>query len=174
MNQLPINADSHVLNSWKEIATYFGRGVRTVQRWEQELQLPVHRIGIGTRSPVFAFEHELRGWLHATNPASLSFPAPALSLEACEARALVVCRSIELASRIVWTAQENRRLMAELARTLERLQLARTKAREGRITRVRGRAETAAPLLARALQRKGAVPAVLGAVPNERYVTAAH
>lgn len=38
------------LNSWKEIATFLGRGVRTVQRWERELQLPVHRIGDGPRT----------------------------------------------------------------------------------------------------------------------------
>ena len=52
-----------VLNSWKEIATYLGRGVRTVQRWERELQLPVHRIGQGTRSPVFARPQELNFWI---------------------------------------------------------------------------------------------------------------
>jgi hypothetical protein len=39
-------ADSTVvpLNSWKEIASYMGRGVRTVQRYERELHLPVGRI----------------------------------------------------------------------------------------------------------------------------------
>jgi hypothetical protein len=30
-----------LLNGWKEIAGFFGRGVRTVQRWEQQLGLPV-------------------------------------------------------------------------------------------------------------------------------------
>ncbi len=30
-----------VLNSWKEIACYLGRGVRTVQRYERDLGLPV-------------------------------------------------------------------------------------------------------------------------------------
>jgi hypothetical protein len=32
-----------VLSSWKEIARHFGKGVRTVQRWERELGLPIHR-----------------------------------------------------------------------------------------------------------------------------------
>ena len=32
------------LDSWKEIAAYLGRGVRTVQRWEREEGLPVHRL----------------------------------------------------------------------------------------------------------------------------------
>src|SRR5690242_10284183 len=52
-----------ILNSWKEIAAYLGRGVRTVQRWEGEQQLPVHRIGKGKRSPVYALIPELRFWL---------------------------------------------------------------------------------------------------------------
>jgi hypothetical protein len=58
-----------VLNSWKEIAQYLDRGVRTVQRWERELKLPVHRIGNTKRSPVFAVVAELNFWL-ATSGAS--------------------------------------------------------------------------------------------------------
>jgi hypothetical protein len=52
-----------ILNSWKEIATYLHRGVRTVQRWEAEKHLPVHRIGEGKKAPVFAFEEEVRTWM---------------------------------------------------------------------------------------------------------------
>jgi hypothetical protein len=55
-----------MLNSWKEIASYLDRGVRTVQRWERELQLPVHRIGKGRRSPVYAVTTELNLWLQTT------------------------------------------------------------------------------------------------------------
>jgi len=58
-------AKPQTLNSWKEIASYLGRGVRTVQRWEADLQLPVHRIGTGDRSPVFAFKAELDNWMRA-------------------------------------------------------------------------------------------------------------
>jgi hypothetical protein len=32
------------LDSWKEIAAYLGRSIRTVQRWEREEGLPVHRL----------------------------------------------------------------------------------------------------------------------------------
>jgi hypothetical protein len=52
-----------ILNSWKEIAAYLDRGVRTVQRWEAQLRLPVHRIGTGKRSPVYAVVSELKFWL---------------------------------------------------------------------------------------------------------------
>jgi hypothetical protein len=32
------------LDSWKEIAVYLKRGARTVQRWENDEGLPVHRL----------------------------------------------------------------------------------------------------------------------------------
>ncbi len=62
-----------MLNSWKEIASYLDRGVRTVQRWERDLQLPVHRIGKGRRSPVYALVPELKFWL-ITSQAELGRP----------------------------------------------------------------------------------------------------
>ncbi len=56
----------HILNSWKEIANYLGRGVRTVQRWERDLGLPVHRPKGKDRSAVLAFPQELDNWLRQT------------------------------------------------------------------------------------------------------------
>jgi len=50
------------LDSWKEIAAYFGRGVTTVQRWEQDEGLPVHRHTHVKKGSVFAFESELAAW----------------------------------------------------------------------------------------------------------------
>lgn len=50
------------LNGWKEIASYFGKGVRTVQRWEAESGLPVHRLGSGRSEAVYAFVDELERW----------------------------------------------------------------------------------------------------------------
>jgi len=32
-----------ILSGWKEIACHLGRGVRTVQRYERELGLPIRR-----------------------------------------------------------------------------------------------------------------------------------
>ena len=52
-----------LLTSWKDISAYLDRGVRTVQRWEQMLGLPVHRIGTGNRAPVFALKNEIDSWL---------------------------------------------------------------------------------------------------------------
>jgi hypothetical protein len=50
-----------VLTSWKEIASYLGKGVRTVQRWEAEMDLPVRRPA-ADRHIVLAFPEELDAW----------------------------------------------------------------------------------------------------------------
>jgi phage terminase Nu1 subunit (DNA packaging protein) len=55
-------SEMRLLNSWKEIATYLGRGVRTVQRWEK-IGLPVRRLGQGARAPVVADARDLDRWV---------------------------------------------------------------------------------------------------------------
>jgi excisionase family DNA binding protein len=51
------------LDSWKEIARYLGREVRTVQRWAASRNLPVHRLPGGSRPRVFSLKSELDAWL---------------------------------------------------------------------------------------------------------------
>jgi len=53
------------LSGWKEIAAYLDRGVRTVQRWEKTLGLPVRRIGTGRGEVVYAITEELDAWRDA-------------------------------------------------------------------------------------------------------------
>lgn len=55
-----------ILNSWKEIAAYVSRGVRTVQRYEEQFGFPVHRPSRRTRSAVVAFTEEIDLWLRST------------------------------------------------------------------------------------------------------------
>jgi hypothetical protein len=57
------------LDSWKEIAEYVGRDVRTAIRWERERGLPVHRVPGGRRGAVFAYRHEVDGWLRGPGAA---------------------------------------------------------------------------------------------------------
>jgi hypothetical protein len=54
---------SNALTSWKEIATYLGKSVRTVQRWEASLGLPVRRPNANDRNIVVAMPTELDQWL---------------------------------------------------------------------------------------------------------------
>lgn len=50
------------LESWKEIAAYLKREVRTVQRWEKIAGLPVHRLRIDKLGSVYAYKFELDAW----------------------------------------------------------------------------------------------------------------
>ncbi|HXB72625.1 MAG TPA: hypothetical protein VNY05_30595 [Candidatus Acidoferrales bacterium] len=50
------------LESWKEIASYLKKGVRTVQRWEQTEGLPVRRLGQDRTGLVFAYKSEIDAW----------------------------------------------------------------------------------------------------------------
>lgn len=59
-------APSRRLDSWKEIAEYLGRDVRTALRWEHDRCLPVHRVPGGRRGGVFALTDEIDAWLLAT------------------------------------------------------------------------------------------------------------
>jgi hypothetical protein len=49
-------------DSWKEISSFFGKDERTVQRWEKEYNLPIHRRTELKKSRVWAFRHELENW----------------------------------------------------------------------------------------------------------------
>jgi tetratricopeptide (TPR) repeat protein len=57
-----LRSDVGRLESWKEIANYFRREVRTVQLWEKREGLPVHRHFHKHLGSVFAFRSELDAW----------------------------------------------------------------------------------------------------------------
>jgi len=52
----------NLLDSWKEIAAYLDREVRTVQRWEKKEGLPVHRQIHEKLGSVFAYRSEIDAW----------------------------------------------------------------------------------------------------------------
>src|SRR5215216_1126958 len=56
------NTPDDRLDSWKEIAAYLRRGVRTVRRWEREEGLPVHRHVHRVLGSVYAFKSEIDRW----------------------------------------------------------------------------------------------------------------
>jgi hypothetical protein len=72
---------SRRLDSWKEIAAYLDRDVRTVMRWAKSDGLPVHRIAGRARGAVYAHAAEIDEWMkggrRAPPPeAPLVSPAP--------------------------------------------------------------------------------------------------
>src|SRR5262249_12461236 len=54
------------LSGWKEIANYLGKGVRTVQRYELQMQLPVRRPAGKPWGSVVATKAELDAWVNAS------------------------------------------------------------------------------------------------------------
>jgi len=83
------------LESWKEIATYLGRDVSTLRRWEKYEHLPVRRHRHLSRSSVYAYPSELEAWKTAREPGFDSAPPvprwrrPALGLTLAMLLALV-------------------------------------------------------------------------------------
>jgi tetratricopeptide (TPR) repeat protein len=72
----PSDGTASRLDSWKEIALFFSKDVRTVKRWEKERALPVHRAPGKPGGSVYAFTDELAGWLN-TSPQKLEEVIPA-------------------------------------------------------------------------------------------------
>ena len=60
--------DEKQLESWKEIAAYLKRDVRTVIRWEKSEGLPVHRHLHQARSSVYAYPSEINAWSATRQP----------------------------------------------------------------------------------------------------------
>jgi TolB-like protein/tetratricopeptide (TPR) repeat protein len=67
------------LDSWKEIAVYLRRDVRTVQAWEKKEGLPVHRHTHSARASVYAYAGELDAWLKDRRVTSPEPAAPVVS-----------------------------------------------------------------------------------------------
>jgi TolB-like protein len=79
------------LDSWKEIGSYLRRGVRTVQRWEKERGLPVHRLNPERAQSVFAYRSELdRWWRSESSRGGLSHPRTAVRASLAAALVLLL------------------------------------------------------------------------------------
>jgi predicted ATPase len=57
-----VRGERRRLDSWKEIAAYLRRDVKTARRWEQREGLPVHRHHHGALGSVYAFADEIEAW----------------------------------------------------------------------------------------------------------------
>jgi TolB-like protein/Flp pilus assembly protein TadD len=65
------------LDSWKEIALYLHRDVTTVQRWERQEGMPVHRHVHHKRGSVYALSSELDAWRRSRKLRLEGEPEPA-------------------------------------------------------------------------------------------------
>jgi tetratricopeptide (TPR) repeat protein len=75
-DELPLGASESSsdgrLDSWKEIAAYLRRSVRSARRWEKKEGLPVRRHAHGKGDSVYAYKTELDGWWTDRGGGSLS------------------------------------------------------------------------------------------------------
>lgn len=133
-------AERRILNSWKEIANYLGRGVRTVQRWEAQLGLPVHRPAGKEHSAVLAFSSELDQWLDSrpvrfgtTLTGESGQSGQSLQVQALLSRAEAVLQRLE---SILNRADETQRKLAETLDILAENESARREMRSVRSRRV--------------------------------------
>jgi hypothetical protein len=108
-----------VLTSWKDIANYMGKGVRTVQRWEQDFGLPVRRPFGSGKKAVLARPGDLDSWI------ALRCRSRAEDREGIPGAAVELCLLSSLAAEIK-TAQAlraaNHTTRAELQAELAALQ----------------------------------------------------
>ena len=111
-----------VLNSWKEIAQYLGRGVRTVQRYENDLDLPVRRPRGKSRSAVIAIPEELDAWVRraprtapGTEAASGSVPTVDINLPRIST---VIQQSKGLRTRTMPLRADHARVLEVLVKTV--------------------------------------------------------
>ena len=66
MSTLGSTSPVRVLSGWKEVAKYLRSGVRTVQRYERELGLPIRRPAPKATVAVIATKAELDAWISAS------------------------------------------------------------------------------------------------------------
>jgi hypothetical protein len=130
MSSASYSADPPALTCWKDIAHYFGKGVRTVQRWEREFGLPVRRpqgtLHNSVKSPVVASPRDLDAWLKSrwalraakedreTGDAG-GGTGPVESLEAC------IRQSHELRHKIKAVQEEHHKVVRDLTLTVSSL-----------------------------------------------------
>jgi hypothetical protein len=82
------------LDSWKEIAAYPGRGIRTVRRWEREEELPVRRLAHDKRGTIYARRDELASWWESRR----------LTLAVQAGPDTVGASAVRSPERVTWTA----------------------------------------------------------------------
>ena len=119
-----------ILNGWKEIAGHLGRGVRTVQRWEQ-LGLPVRRPNSKLRSAVICTSEDLDAWVaKCQNGRSRSFETGDASYESGMREKVV-----QLAINAAIVQRSANRLKEQMEQIRARAQ-ARVQARSARAAQV--------------------------------------
>lgn len=114
---------SQVLSGWKDIANYLGKGVRTVQRYERELNLPVRRPSGKSKGSVITTQSELDAWVATCRLSDRAHPANAASvLLACSSLKLRLAEMEQLAAQMKKLRTEVLTSSQALHTTIRRIQ----------------------------------------------------
>ncbi len=95
---IPTGGQRRRLDSWKEVAEYLGRDVRTATRWESQ-GLPLHRVPGGKGSSVFAFTDEIDAWMASPRAARAVALGPSEPGDASDAPAATSATSATVLPR---------------------------------------------------------------------------
>ena len=107
------DAQGRRLESWKEIATYLGRDVTTVRRWEKREGLPVHRLHHSRLGSVYAYTAELDAWRGDRTPTAATDAPEARQVSEvvrraphARAAAALAALVLALAAVLIWLVRE--------------------------------------------------------------------
>ena len=115
-----------LLTSWKEIANFLGKGVRTVQRWEATLGLPVIRPADNRSGIVMARPDDLEAWVASgrqrflrgtnggqqlENATRTTFTECMRELHRCHSEAKTLCDQVDAARQMLQHEIERLRLL---------------------------------------------------------------
>jgi hypothetical protein len=116
------NGDIQILTSWKDIAKYLNCGVRTVQRWEEQFQMPIRRPAGNARGSVVAFKSDIDNWLRSSVKGKIvaGMPEVAENLEKGE-RLELLNRARGLRKDVMHSRVELSSALQELVGTLEKM-----------------------------------------------------
>ena len=106
---------AELLNSWKEIAAYTGRGIRTLQRWDRDLHFPVHHPHEAHCGVVSAFKDEIDLWFRTRHG---EHSANSIHQDNYEARRLLLKNTQILKARASRMAECLDQLKSEIDRAL--------------------------------------------------------
>jgi hypothetical protein len=113
---------SEILSGWKDIANYLGKGVRTVQRYERELGLPVRRPSGKMKGSVIATQAELSSWVATCrSPERPHLPSAQSVLSACDALRARIAEMQQLGQQMNKLRDEITTSRATLRETIHRM-----------------------------------------------------
>jgi Tol biopolymer transport system component len=115
-----LRPNEQTLDSWKAIAAYLKRDVRTVRRWEKSEGLPVRRHLHQAQSTVYAYRSEIDAWATTRQPRRQEIPAwrrrvPALSFAAVLMLSLLLVADAPFSATAAAAQQESGQSKSERA-----------------------------------------------------------